>query len=448
MARERTGTIQRYEPAKPGERHGHYVVRVTAPDGTRPLFHLDPSPKSPEAEKMARAHAAGIAEQLAIRGLGATRRRPAASRVQREPDDGAAWFDAWLADRKRRGLVGHVHSDLKHYIVPVIGKHPRDWTPEDLRAFCRCLDDKVLAGTISWKTASNIWGTATRISKDACRSKVDALRVRDDNPALGVAGPDRGVRKAKQYLYPSEFLQFVSCDEVPLVWRQNVASAVYLFPRASELRALSLLEDVDTEHGNAHIHRSLDGDGKAKPTKTKMPRRFAIESPLTPLLRAMQEAGRSHVEMPAAQQNLSVIFRKMLKRAGVNRVELHEPTATRKAITYHDLRATGLTWMAVRGDDPLKIMQRAGHSDFKTTQLYVREAEAIREGFGDVFPPLPECLLRVPQRTASDDSTSGGNGSRARRSRAQSSPQSSHLAQAIETTVRRRGLEPPWELPR
>jgi hypothetical protein len=49
--------------------------------------------------------------------------------------------------------------------------------------------------------------------------------------------------------------------------------------------------------------------------------------------------------------------------------------------------------MAVRGDDPLKIKQRAGHSTFSTTEIYIREAEAVREGFGDVFPTLPACLI-------------------------------------------------------
>jgi hypothetical protein len=49
--------------------------------------------------------------------------------------------------------------------------------------------------------------------------------------------------------------------------------------------------------------------------------------------------------------------------------------------------------MAVRGDEPLRIMQRAGHTDFRTTQLYIREAEAIRDGFGEVFPSLPMSLL-------------------------------------------------------
>ena len=66
---------------------------------------------------------------------------------------------------------------------------------------------------------------------------------------------------------------------------------------------------------------------------------------------------------------------------------------TRKAMTFHDLRASGITWCAVRGDDPLKIKQRAGHRSFSTTEGYIREAENLREGFGEVFPALPSCLL-------------------------------------------------------
>ncbi|HET7541635.1 MAG TPA: site-specific integrase [Polyangiaceae bacterium] len=64
--------------------------------------------------------------------------------------------------------------------------------------------------------------------------------------------------------------------------------------------------------------------------------------------------------------------------------------ATSKRLRFHDLRGTGLTWMAIRGDDPLKIQQRAGHTTFDMTQKYIRTAEA--EAIGDVFPPLPACL--------------------------------------------------------
>jgi hypothetical protein len=51
--------------------------------------------------------------------------------------------------------------------------------------------------------------------------------------------------------------------------------------------------------------------------------------------------------------------------------------------------------VAVRGDDPLKIKQRCGHRTFSTTELYVRDAEAVREGFGDPFPALPAALLGI-----------------------------------------------------
>ncbi|MBK7398397.1 MAG: site-specific integrase [Myxococcales bacterium] len=51
----------------------------------------------------------------------------------------------------------------------------------------------------------------------------------------------------------------------------------------------------------------------------------------------------------------------------------------------HDLRATGITWMAVRGDDPLKIRQRAGHQHIATK---MRLAEDVRAGFGEAFPEV------------------------------------------------------------
>jgi len=387
----RTGTLLRYAPARPGERLGHFVVRCTAPDGTRPIFHLDPSPPSPVARAAALVTAEGISEKLWREGLGATPRRERQARAN--PGEADAWFEAWLADRKRRGLNAHAGADVRVHIRPALPGHPRDWTPEDLRALCRALDAKVQAGELAWKTAVNVWGTATRICRDACASKVEALRVRDDNPAAGVRGPDRGVRKAKQFLYPSEFLRFAACPEVPLVWRRAVALAIYLYPRAAELRGLSLADDVDLEHGTVHIHRSLDGVGTPKPTKSKCPRRFAIEPALVPLLAALRAEGTATVKMPAVQQSLSQCLRRELKRAGVDRAERHRRTATSLPITFHDLRATGITWAAVRGDDALKIMQRAGHENYPTTLRYIRTAEAVRAGFGDVFPPLPKCLL-------------------------------------------------------
>jgi integrase len=110
-----------------------------------------------------------------------------------------------------------------------------------------------------------------------------------------------------------------------------------------------------------------------------------------PLLQAMRDecdATGPALDMPS-ERDLARGLRRWLTKAGVTRRELHASTRTTRAVRFHDLRASGITWMATRGDDPLKIMQRAGHTNFGTTQLYVRTAEAMREGCGEVFPPSP-----------------------------------------------------------
>jgi hypothetical protein len=108
------------------------------------------------------------------------------------------------------------------------------------------------------------------------------------------------------------------------------------------------------------------------------------------------------VPLPASGQ-LSVKLKVYLRRVGIDRADLFASDATRKAITFHDLRATGITWCAVRGDDALKIKQRAGHTSFSTTEGYIREAENMRAGFGEVSgsarqPSRPGPVRPTPTR--------------------------------------------------
>jgi hypothetical protein len=58
-----------------------------------------------------------------------------------------------------------------------------------------------------------------------------------------------------------------------------------------------------------------------------------------------------------------------------------------------DLRATGITWEALAGTDPLEIQLRAGHECFETTQRYVRQAEAVGLASDPPFPALPLSLV-------------------------------------------------------
>jgi integrase len=407
--RPATGHVK-YVEAKAGEAQGHYEIQVTSSDGSRPVLTLDPSPRyTPEkarelglswTEKVrARERESGKtwAQLVAERkGVAYRAAKPSGAETVEQ------WWDRWFKDREARGiqtrtdrgrLKVHVREHLAHRPIASV-------TRDELEVLVEKLDAKVRTGEIrKWKTAVHVWGLVRKMFADACGSKTRALRVRTDNPAFGVRGPDRGERTGKAYLYPSEFSALAGCDDVPMGWRRLVALAVYLYLRPGELEALEW-EDVDLEHGIIHVHRATDHEnGGSKSTKTGASRRIPIEPPLLPLLGAMhaEVKGKGRVVAMPYDHNLARGLRTYLSKAGVKRPELHDSTKTRKAMTFYDLRATGITWMAIRGDDPLKIMHRAGHSDFKTTQLYVREAEAIRGGFGAVFPPLPPALYETPE---------------------------------------------------
>lgn len=409
MPRKRTGTIQPI----PGSRPVRYRARIRLADGSRPWLKV-PEGKSEDA---ARQYAGRMQELEDAGGKMLARRLAKAGKVATK--DGAietvaAYSERWLAERDAAGLSSTKESRgrLKKHVLPIFGAIAiTDVQRDDLKKFVERLDDHVRAsaereregkkgkGDYGWKTATHIWSDVAKMFKDSCSSKRRALCVRNDNPAQGVVGPDRGGRKAPQYIWPSEFLAFVACTKIPIEWRRLLALSTLLYCRPEELEPLEW-GDVDLEHRTVHIHRAVDrvrNKGRVKETKTGIARRVPIEPRLLPLLQAMRAegAGRRLVKMPPAYA-LSRTLRKHLRLAGVTREDLFKTDATRQQITwYHATRSTGITWCAVRGDDPVKLMRRAGHTDFATTMLYIREAENLRHGFGEVFPALPAELLVV-----------------------------------------------------
>ncbi len=201
---------------------------------------------------------------------------------------------------------------------------------------------------------------------------------------------------APSYLYPSEFAALAACDVVPLERRWLYAVVVYTYARFGELAALEC-EDIDVAHDDIHIHRAVNGKTGAvhEPKTAAGNRHVPIEPALKALLLALMQArggtGRLFPTMPA-QRDAAKDLRADLVAAGVTRDAIYADDATRKNLTFHDLRATGVTWCVVRGDDGVKIQRRAGHEGFDTTLGYIREAESRRAGFGSVFPQLPEGL--------------------------------------------------------
>jgi integrase len=295
---------------------------------------------------------------------------------------------------------------LPSFVDKMIAAIERD----DVRAIVEALDAKVVAATISWKTATSAWGLVTKMFSDACGSKVATLRVRTTDPATGVRGPDRGAKRGKQWLYPTEAAALLACSDVPLRWRRLYGLAMYLYLRPGELAALEWRE-VHDDQQYVHVHQSLDTrTGRVKATKTGVTRKVPIHPALARLLARMRlesgDKGRvlQHVHVNKRRdhgmpplEDLAATLRDHLGRAGCTRSDLTVGRATTKVMTFYDLRATGITWEVLAGTEPIRIMQRAGHTNFATTQIYIREAETLGVTVGTPFGPLPDELCRPAQ---------------------------------------------------
>ncbi len=79
--------------------------------------------------------------------------------------------------------------------------------------------------------------------------------------------------------------------------------------------------------------------------------------------------GESRVVQMPRMRDLAEGLRSYLKLAGVPRSELYASDETRKGLRWHDLGASGCTRLAVRGEEPLHIQYRAGHTSFGTTEM-------------------------------------------------------------------------------
>jgi len=314
----------------------------------------------------------------------------------------AEYAERWLDDREARGLksVADDRWRMAKHVTSEIGTMAMvEVTRERLEDLVTKLDDKARAG-LSWKTVANVWTLVTSMFDDATNAKNRSLRVLATDPTDRVRGPDRGTKKAKQFLYPSELLSLVTSKAVPARYKLAYVLSAYTGLRAGELKSLTW-GDVNLAHATIQVSKAWNRNAaKVLSTKSGEARRIPIEPALMPLLRALADGKRAQdlVAWVPKQDARATTLREHLKAAGVRRPELLDDGAHVKHMTFHDLRSTYITWAAVRGDDPLRIKQRAGHSGFATTEGYIRTAENLSAGFGTPFPGLPlELATEVDQ---------------------------------------------------
>jgi Phage integrase family len=378
------------------EKRQAWIARITLPNSkNRPpvvLTEADGSPVPKNDEPRAKALAKLLSERARLGG----------AVVAGSPETVNEYAKRWLTSRVGRiASVRDNKGHLNEHILPVLGTLiMRHVTAAEIEGLVGALDKKVRDAEIGDKTAKNIWGTCTKMFDDATHAKpATGLRCLDSDPTDGVRGPDDAdVDKLLQYLYPSEFLAFVSCPEVPLAWRRNAAVAVYLCLRDGEQRALKWTA-MDLEHGVATIVETFDRRAGAdrEGTKSGTARQVPIHPELLPLLEVMhaERDGVGLVCQLPSLRDMARGLRRWLKRADVDRPQLHVTTSVSKQIRWHDLRASGLTWLAVEGRSPTEIRDIAGHTQTSMTDRYMRAAGVLRGGrFGEPFPPLPPSLFR------------------------------------------------------
>lgn len=412
MPRAKTGTIFR---SKDGS---ELKCRITVKDDLgrthRPWIPLDP--------RFTDERAKTLAAKISAEAQGKPWNPERARRVQlvgSSPTVEDYVQKVWFPSRVDK--IKSLRSDRSRWrlhLSPLIG-HLRmhEVTSEHLRLVVEELDDKAAnnAGIdgrdFGEKTAVNCWAVVTAMFRDAFASKRKDLRILPSNPALGVLPPDGPDAVEKQWLFPDELRQLLTCATVPLWRRRMYTVCVYCFCRPGEVLALLWGGGIDVPHGMVRINRAYNSEKKRfnEYTKTGDTRHFAIEPILLPLLEAMQrEADAGAGLVFPTLSNLASHLRADLWAAGVRREALHVKRRGARMMRFHDLRATGITYLALRGDSDNNVRDRAGHTDFKTTLEYIRRGQhAAGARMGDPFGELPTELLKLPESESSRHSSDG-----------------------------------------
>jgi integrase len=420
MPREATGTIGWRKDA---EGRWRWHARITRIDRTRPWVGLDPAiPRSDEAAaKVCAKLTSDYYRRLDLSGELADAIAP----LRPLQETAQQWFERLHRAKEAKGLhtVPEMRGRFRKWILPTLGtKTMRQITRQDVEGIVAVLDAAIAAfkahgpgeGRLSPSTAANVWGDLQHALDEACGAKDPSLRVLAANPAQHVRGPEGGVERQGQILYSDELVALlagvaVSVDklDVPLYRRRCYAMAVYTKARSSELEALTA-RDVDLQHGTITISKQVDRAASAtktgrprlatRQTKTGRVRTVDIEPNLRPLLEELvrHPSGRAGrlLHMPPPEDRAELL-RKDLRTVGVTREALFvEGDPLRRSVIFHDLRDTGLTMMAVRGDNPIVIQWAGGHTDFKTTQGYIDRGRVEARRIGAPLPSLPTSLWR------------------------------------------------------
>jgi integrase len=365
---------------------GHWYVRVSLPNGTRPRYRLCKHDCSCSGMSEARRLDVGTAISERER-----------ARVQAEVDTAETRFGPRLTVREfgEQWTSGKLHQRWPDHVRE---KRTAKQDGQRLELYVYTVAENVAVSDFRLDDAESVMARLPRDLAPATRRHVAQLmhrlmamavypaRLRRDNPLPKGFMPKVKRTKAFSYIYPDEDRALMGCTSVDLGER-----IFFGFLSREGLREGEALQldwpGLDLIRGTIRLDEN----------KTNDPRAWALGEDVAEALRRwwvlcgspkMGRVFRLEDGRPLADSHLAERLRTGLGRAEVSRTELFEHSKSRQRLRAHDLRATFVTLALAVGRSETWVADRTGHQSSVMINRYRRAARTAAElGLG-WLPPL------------------------------------------------------------
>jgi integrase len=388
-------------------RNGHWWVKVSLPDNTRPRYHLSVDgtctcATMSDAMKEERCKSISERERAKVQVELASEEKAAREKRLTVQKFGEQWTTGKLyethGDVNALRVKKSAKSDgyrLAAYVYPEIGSKPvAGVTEQDIEQVMAAAERKARARMErAWRKSSR--GQLYQVLRRLFDLAIRPGRLRADSPVSEYLRPGRDTQKLFGYLFPSELLAVLKCDKVPIGRRVLYALAVYTGLRKGSLYALTW-QGVDFQHRTITSLQS----------KTGLPQMFEAPESLMALLalwhthQGAPKAGAVVSRVPTREREARVL------RDDLQAAKIDRPTLLGKggdnvqALRFHDLRATFVTWAMRDGKGDGWISDRTGHLTPEMRARYARAARTLSDldykPFPDIAKAIPE-LMETPE---------------------------------------------------
>ena len=282
----------------------------------------------------------------------------------------------YLEGHRRASTVFRQTSIIQAHILPVLADRPlAEITVEELEE----LVNRVCKGKSAQTKKHYIAYLSDIFARAVKRGHIPA------NPALRLDRP-KVVRKAQMVLTEEDARKLLAHlrENYPVMF-YHVALALHTMCRAGELRALTWA-DIDWQGRQLTVNKTRDArTGLKLGTKNSEARKVPINHELLLILEELRRETFSSPSEPILPH-----WREFASGEQGKPLKLICQSLQLPPIRFHDLRATGITLLLLKGVALTRVMLVAGHKRISSTNIYLRASGREAEGATDCLQLLEE----------------------------------------------------------